>query len=30
MNQRLDSSTFQRIGEIVSPRVLRIVATVNF
>lgn len=29
--QRLDSaSTYQRVGEIVSPRILRIVATVNF
>jgi hypothetical protein len=29
-DQRMDATTFQRIGEIVSPRVLRIVATVNF
>jgi len=28
--QRLDNTTFQRIGEIVSPKIWRFVATVNF
>jgi hypothetical protein len=30
LNQQMQADTFQRVGEIVSPRVLRIVASVNF
>jgi hypothetical protein len=30
LSQRADSSSYQRINEILSPRVLRLVATINF
>jgi hypothetical protein len=30
LDSRLDAATYRRIGEIVSPRVLRLVATINF